>query len=511
MDPDNVAMRTKLAEVYVRLGKKPQAWQILTSAAESLRAKGQLAAADEILQRMLKLEPGNSYALVLRGWAALEAGDTQAAINSLTKVADLESNPEGLRILFNAYLRAKNFKDAGIPAAKLANVHDDVAAIDEYAAALSAAQEYLEALQIYEQHFERLFQKDRAKLLEAVQSTIGHVRDDPKALQIVLGLLEKAQESAHITEVYELLAHSYVQAGDLEKAREYYLKLTQLEPANPMHAQNYQQVLQKGGTARPSNRISAEEAAALVDELEAAAPSVEQRHEDEAAIAVRAALTDAELFISYNMPAKALAPLLSALPKAPRDLQLNQKLAALHTRAGRLAEAGVCCRTLESIYHDAGHADEASKYGELAAKCEESAGTASASAPAIPEAAVAAVASVEPAAPEFVASAPAAPQVAAAEFEVSGSAQEAVADAARVVPAEKSVVAQKPAAPRGLFFHAPAAPAAAAPKVTVPEAVAAGVVTPEPAVPEAREFSVAPAQEGSASAADLSHDWEQDR
>ena len=75
MDPDNVAMRTKLAEVYVRLGKKPEAWQILTSAAESLRAKGQLAAADEILQRMLKLEPGNSYALVLRGWAALEAGD----------------------------------------------------------------------------------------------------------------------------------------------------------------------------------------------------------------------------------------------------------------------------------------------------------------------------------------------------------------------------------------------------------------------------------------------------
>src|SRR5437667_9611209 len=68
------------------------------------------------------------------------------------------------------------------------------------------------------------------------------------------------------------------------------------------------------------------------------------------------------------MPAKALGPLLSALPRAPRDLRLNQRLAALHTRAGRFAEAAVCCRTLESIYHDAGHVDEATRYGELAGK-----------------------------------------------------------------------------------------------------------------------------------------------
>src|SRR6185503_16249274 len=83
MDPDNVSMRTKLAEVYVRMGKKPEAWKILTEAAENLRSKGQLAAADEIVQRMLRLEPGNGYALVLRGRAALEAGDAAAAITTL--------------------------------------------------------------------------------------------------------------------------------------------------------------------------------------------------------------------------------------------------------------------------------------------------------------------------------------------------------------------------------------------------------------------------------------------
>src|SRR5262249_37604160 len=154
-----------------------------------------------------------------------------------------------------------------------------------------------------------------------------------------------------ITEVYELLAHACVQSGELEKARDYYLKLTQVEPDNQIHARNYQQVLAKLGTANTARLITTEEGAVMVDELEATAPFVDQRYSDEVALALRAALTDAELFISYNMPAKALGPLLSVLPQAPRDLRINQRLAALHTRAAKFTEAAVCCRTLESIYH----------------------------------------------------------------------------------------------------------------------------------------------------------------
>ena len=40
MDPENVAMRTRLAEVYIRLNKKTEAWQIFAAAADSLRARG---------------------------------------------------------------------------------------------------------------------------------------------------------------------------------------------------------------------------------------------------------------------------------------------------------------------------------------------------------------------------------------------------------------------------------------------------------------------------------------
>ena len=371
MDPENVAMRTRLAEVYVRLGKKTEAWQIFSAAAETLRGKGQLGPAEEILQRMITLDPGNGYALLLRGRNAFDAGDIAAAVECLEKVADLDTHPDGLRTLLQAYLQTGRLPEAGTLAAKLLTVHNDIGAILSYADALIAAGQFEDALQLYRQHSDRLLAADSGKILENLHSLIGHVQENTPALEMVLALLNKAADNTHLTEVYELLAHGYVQAGELEKARDYYLKLTQLEPENQLHARNYQQVIEKLGGPTGSRLITPEEGSVMVDELEATAPFIDQRYPDDVALFVRAALTDAELFISYNMPAKALGPLLSALPQAPRDLRVNQRLAALHTRASRFTEAAVCCRTLESVYHDAGFPDEASRYGDLAGKYEE--------------------------------------------------------------------------------------------------------------------------------------------
>jgi pilus assembly protein FimV len=375
MDPENVAMRMRLAEVYIRLGKKTEAWQIFASAAESLRSRGQLGPAEEILQRMLTLDPGNSYALLLRAQTAYDSGDVNAAVQYLEKVADLDSHPDGLRLLLQAYLQTGRLPEAGTLAAKLFTVHNDSGALTSFADALMAAGHYEETLQVYQQYADRLLATDSAKVLDTLHSIIGHVRDNTVAMESLLELFHKAGENTHVTEVYELLAHAYVQSGQLDKARDFYLKLTQLEPENQLHARNYQQVTARMGGTTSSKLITAEEGAVMVDELEATAPSIDQRYADDIALAVRAALTDAELFVSYNMPAKALGPLLSALPLAPQDLRLNQRLAALHTRASRFAEAAICCRNLQGLYHDAGYPDEANRYGELATKYEERSST----------------------------------------------------------------------------------------------------------------------------------------
>lgn len=373
MDPENVPMRIKLAEVYVRLGKKKEAWEIFSAAAEALRARGSLPAAEDVLKRMLVLDPGNSYVLLLRGKAAVEADDPKSAIEYLEKAADLDSHPEGLRDLLKAYLQTGNLTQAAPIAEKLLTVHNDPEGLFAMAEGCSRLGQYHEALDIYTRHADRLLATDSTKLLASLHSMITHLRDDAGALDTLLLLLNKAGESTHVNEVSELLAHASVKDGNLARARDLYQMLATTEPQNQLHQQNYQQVVARMAGDAPTTGITAEEGAVIVDELEATAPVIDQFYPDHVAIAVRSAVTDADLFLSYNLPDKAVVPLLGALPLAPRDARLNQRLAGLHTRFQRFTEAAVCCRTLESVYHDAGYPDEAVRYGELAGRYEQTA------------------------------------------------------------------------------------------------------------------------------------------
>src|SRR5450755_2411564 len=142
MDPENSTMRVRLAEVYIRLGKKTEAWQIFSAAAESLRSKGSLSGAEEILQRMLKLDPGNTYALLMQGKNMVESGDAAGAVAALQKVPDIDSSPDGLRDLLKAYLQTGQLSEAGGIASKLLTVHNDLPAISSFADALMQAGQY---------------------------------------------------------------------------------------------------------------------------------------------------------------------------------------------------------------------------------------------------------------------------------------------------------------------------------------------------------------------------------
>src|SRR5947208_66089 len=116
-DAKDLTVMNTVGDLYARLGEsdkatewfksvgETEAWQIFSAAAEALRSKGSLSGAEEVLQRMLKIDPGNTYALLMQGKNQMESGDAEGAITSLQKVADLDSNPEGLRDLLKAYLQ----------------------------------------------------------------------------------------------------------------------------------------------------------------------------------------------------------------------------------------------------------------------------------------------------------------------------------------------------------------------------------------------------------------------
>lgn len=370
LDPENTAMQSKLADLYTKLGKKEDARNIYWNAAQSLYAKGSMDGANEALGRVLNLDPANSDALMLRGLIAADSGDGAGACACLEKIPNLDSRPDGLRALLRALLLVKRMEEAGAAASKLLTVHNDPGGVSSYAEALLVAGDYEAALKLYDQHADKFLATNAAGLIEALHASLARIKENAPALEIVRRLYSKAGDTSHRAEVNELLAHAYVQAGELAKGRDLYKELVEMEPENPIHAQNYKQVIARLGEDAAVRPLTKEEGAQafMVDELEHAAPSLEQEYPKELADAIKVAVTESELFDSYNMPAKAIPPLEAALPQAPRDGQLNHRLASLYARVNNFAAAAKCCDTLQAVYTAAGFKDQAQQYADMAAK-----------------------------------------------------------------------------------------------------------------------------------------------
>lgn len=373
LDPENAHTQAKLADLYTKLGKKDEARNIFYSAAESLYARGSHAAAEEALGKVLALDPTNTGALMLRGLIAVDTGDSQAAVNYLGQVSDLDSRPDGLRALLRAKLQTGSAEDVEAVAETLLNKHKDATGMTTLAQWYATNNQIESALRLYERNAERLFGGNPAALQEALNPLAARARENPAALAILNRLMNQSGQPvdhAQNAEAIELQAHAAAQKGDFAQARDLYQKLTEMEPENALHAQSYRQMLAKLGEDSATRILTPEEAAQafMVEELDETAPSVHQSYDPPTEKAIESALTDAELYVSYNVPSKAIPPLEAALPLAPQDVNLNQRLASLYARAERYGDAARMYQNLSKIYEELGHPSEAAKYLEAAKK-----------------------------------------------------------------------------------------------------------------------------------------------
>lgn len=370
LDPDNANTQAKLADLYVKIGKKDEACKIYRTAAEALYARGSLEAAGEALDKALSLDPENKEAVLLRGMIAAGSGDHSSAIRHLEQAAESDAKPETMHALLEAKLNTADFNGADEIATNLWNAHKDISGIRTLAEWYTNNDHLTSAIKLYEQYAEQLFPHGTTAARDTLYPLVSRLQDNPRALKTVTRLLEGSGESGQSAEMMETQAHAFAQKGDFVHARDLYKKLMEFEPENALHGQNYRQMLAKLGEDSATRILSPEEAAQafMVEELVDNAPAVQQKYDPPTESAIEAALTDAELFVSYNVPSKAIPPLEAALPLAPKDVNLNQRLASLYARAERWTDAARMCQNLSEIYRELGHETEAAKYQEAARK-----------------------------------------------------------------------------------------------------------------------------------------------
>ena len=374
IDPDNVSLQSKLADLYVRMGKKDDARDIFMRAATSLYDRGSVEQADQALDRMLALDPANGDALLMRGKIAMDAGDGAAAVKYLEKVPNIDSKPDGLQALLKAEVLTNNIDGAESVARKLAKVHHDLSGVRSFADYLLAANKAETALNVYDEFADQLLVGDTGELVFALQGLTGMLKDNPASLEKLRNVFQRAGAAGNIPEVNELLAHAYVQSGELAKARDLYKELAELEPSNPVHMQNYRQVIARLGEEPMARPLSAAESsqAFFVEEIEA--PPLDQEYVAALKEEIDTVLSEAELFESYNKSAQAVAPLEAVLAKAPTDARINQRLVSVYQKLGRMADAAKCCEVLRDLYERFGKEPQSKQYADMAAKFHEQAG-----------------------------------------------------------------------------------------------------------------------------------------
>src|SRR5689334_23610991 len=177
LDPENAHMQAKLADLYMKIGKKDEARNIFFSAAESLYARGTYEAAAEALNKVISLDPQNANALLLRGMIAAGSEDYPSAITYLEQVPDLDSRPDGLRALLNARLQSNSDEGAESVATKLLNVHNDASGLKTLAEWYINNNHVSQALAIYQQHGAKLFSGGGGSAQDTLYPLINRVRD----------------------------------------------------------------------------------------------------------------------------------------------------------------------------------------------------------------------------------------------------------------------------------------------------------------------------------------------
>ena len=484
LDPENAHTQAKLADLYLKLGKKDEARNIYSSAAESLYARGSYSAADEALEKVLSLDPSSTSALMLRGLIAVEAGQGEAAVGFLEKIPDLDSRADGLRALLRAKLQTGNPDGVEDVAEKLLSKNSDATGITTVAQWYVTNDQLERALGLYEKHAERLFAGNQAVLQETLYPLMSRAKDNPAALKILNRLLNQAGDHTQTAEMIELQAHAAANNGNYVEARDLYKKLMDMEPENALHGQNHKQMLAKLGEDSATRILSPEEAAQafMVEELDETAPQVHQTYDPPTEKAIESALTDAELYVSYNVPSKAIPPLEAALPLAPQDVNLNQRLASLYVRAERYADAARLYKNLSDIYKEVGHEAESAKYLEASKRY----------ALRAPQAPVAATPAAEPPAP---------PRSTWPPQPAAASAPESAAEAPVEIAAEPSVQEFSFDTPELVAEPAPAE--SAEPIITQP-VVSEIALEPASVEPEPVAIKSAPAHE-----IDISNEWDE--
>src|ERR1700722_10542298 len=498
VEPENLRVQMRLAELYNLMGQKKEAAQTYLAYAQRLFERGEKDEAEKLIERCLEADPTNAAAVLLKAKTLNANNKTAQAIPVLESHPEANTGGDVTSMIVDYELRAGQTEKAAHRGRRmLALGHAHHGLLYKVAEKQIESGETKAALPLIQELRGPMIEAgEQDKFLNLLTTASERLPGDTEPLEMLADFCRTTSDPFRLNAALGQLSDAYAAAGNFPRADELMQELVErnkdderiVERLNALRARS-------GGAPMPAAEPLPPESQAEKDARHvpqaAVTPQavVEEALDEETQRYVAQALTDVDLFSSYGLTQKATHLLENVLQKAPRHTATLERLLDLYLGAGNEQRTAELAGQLEQIHRERNDQVNADRFAELRQRFQKAGG-------------------VEASPAVSATSAPSAENLPAAA-QANARTTEAASEGAVPVDDTRELSAEDIAAEFGIpLVSAPTIPVSSAPAVE--EFTVAPVQLEEPTIPvDVPPPSAAEPQAATAGEElDLSDEWE---
>ncbi len=351
LDPTNVNIKLKLAEMYLKEGLKNEAAKEFLEIADVYYYKEQLKEAAEFYGQVLKIDTTNSAAL--KGLEKLNVSEKKPDVNTLLSEAD-------------AHIQAGRFNEAeGILTELLKKDSLNPLFRQRLGYTYLGRSKFEEAFSEFKPIIEEYIGKDEFEKAEKI--ILDYLKADSTRVEAILllaGLYETSGNLDLSVNEYAKVIEYYLDKGSLAEAslaNPIYQKIKELAP-DSLEAERFRHIFEPA-EVKPSEPEVVEAPFDAVPETEVVETDVRAMSTEETVVAVNlgtqdsqsvekidAYFTEAEVYMKYGLTKNAIEQLEAIVDLEPSNLRAHVQLKEIYRLEGNIEKAVSECIFLSGLY-----------------------------------------------------------------------------------------------------------------------------------------------------------------
>src|ERR1700722_7243572 len=374
VEPENLRVQMRLAELYNLMGQKKEAAQTYLAYAQRLFERGEKDEAEKLIERCLEADPTNAAAVLLKAKALNANNKTAQAIPILESHPEANTGGDVTGMLVDYELRSGQTEKAAHRARRmLALGHAHHGLLYKVAEKQIERGDTKAALPLIQELRAPMIEAgEQDKFLKLLTTASEHLPGDTEPLEMLADFCRTTSDPFRLNATLGQLSDAYAAAGNFPRAEELLQELVErnkdderiVERLNALRARSGGAPMPEAEPLPPESQ--AEKDARRVPQA-AVTPQavVEEALDEETQRYVAQALTDVDLFSSYGLTQKATHLLENVLQKAPRHTATLERLLDLYLGAGNEQRTAELAGQLEQIHRERNDQVNADRFAEL--------------------------------------------------------------------------------------------------------------------------------------------------